>query len=225
MVQHRRNPPQAAAGDSQPLSIKRYPNRRLYDMSAGKYVNLGDIAAAVRKGAEIKVTDAKTGEDLTRVILTQIIVEDAKEKPAGLPLELLRQLIIASDHAGRDFLMWYLGSAFDAYQKVQSTVESRLSEVRSAALSPLTAMKNLLNLPAGSATDDELAHLRERVAELESRLNRSKARKPGKGVSREPERDRAIDCAVHADRAACTGERETLAAPGAGRHPVHLHAP
>jgi polyhydroxyalkanoate synthesis repressor PhaR len=157
--------------DREPLLIKRYPNRRLYDMSAGKYVNLGDVAAAVRKGADVKVVDAKTGEDLTRIILTQIIVEDAKEQQVGLPLELLRQLIVASDHAGREFLMWYLGAAFDAYSKVQSTVESRLSEVRSAALSPLNMMKNLLGAPLAAVSETELTQLRQRVAELESRLN------------------------------------------------------
>ena len=162
---------------SEPLVIKRYPNRRLYNTSAGKYVNLGDVAAAVRQGREIKVVDAKSGEDLTRVILTQIIVEDAKEQPAGLPLELLRQLILASDQAGREFLMWYLSSAFDAYRKVQDTVQTRLSEVRSAALSPLNLMKNLLSGTAGSATDAELAHLRERVAELEARLKKPTSRK------------------------------------------------
>src|SRR5690242_5030795 len=115
--------PDSATTGSEILVIKRYPNRRLYDTSAGRYVNLGDVAAAVRQGTEVKVLDAKTGEDLTRVVLTQIIVEDAKEQPAGLPLEFLRQLIVASDQAGRDFLMWYLKSAFDAYRKVQDTVQ------------------------------------------------------------------------------------------------------
>jgi polyhydroxyalkanoate synthesis repressor PhaR len=170
-------------GDSEPLLIKRYPNRRLYDTSAGKYVNLGDIAAAVRQGADVKVVDARSGEDLTRIVLTQIIVEDAKEQQVGLPLELLRQLIVASDHAGREFLMWYLGAAFDAYQKVQSTVESRLSEVRSAALSPLNVMKNLLGTTAPPVSAVELEQLRERVAELEARSKQPaprKRRKKGK---------------------------------------------
>jgi len=164
--------------DSEVLLIKRYPNRRLYNASAGKYVNLADLAAAVRQGQEIQVVDAKTGEDLTRVILTQIIVEDAREQSSGLPLELLRQLIVASDQAGREFLMWYLKSAFDAYRKVQDTVQSRLSEVRSAALSPLSLMKNLLGGPESPGADAELAQLRERVAELESRLTKpAKTRK------------------------------------------------
>ena len=127
-----------------PVVIKKYPNRRLYDTASRKYVNLEDLADLVRQGVDIQVVDAKTGEDLTRVILTQIIVEDAKDQPTGLPLELLRQLIIASDRAGREFIMWYLKSAFDSYQKVQDTLQSRLSDVRSAAMSPLNLVKNLL---------------------------------------------------------------------------------
>ena len=113
--------------------VKKYPNRRLYDTSSGRYVNLEDLAAMIRKGTDLQVVDAKTGEDLTRVILTQIIVEDARDRPT-LPLELLRQLILASDRAGQEFIMWYLKSAFDAYQKVQEAVQNRLSDVRSAAL-------------------------------------------------------------------------------------------
>ena len=95
------------------------------------------------------MVDAKTGEDLTRVVLTQIIVEDAKDAPTGLPLELLRQLIMASDRAGQEFIMWYLKSAFDTYEKVQDAVQHRLQDVRSAALSPLNLVKNLLTASTG----------------------------------------------------------------------------
>src|SRR5579862_6030382 len=100
-----------------PILIKKYGNRRLYDTGGSRYVNLDDLAAHIRAGREVRVVDAKTGQDLTRVVLTQIITEDAKGKPTGLPLELLRQLIMATDRAGQEFIMWYLKSAFDAYQK------------------------------------------------------------------------------------------------------------
>ena len=126
-----------SSGATMAVVIKKYANRRLYDTSAGRYVNLEDLAALIRKGEEIQVVDAKSGEDLTRVVLTQIIVEDAKGQPTGLPLELLRQLIVASDRAGQEFIMWYLKSAFDAYRNVQDTVQARLSDVRSAAMAPL----------------------------------------------------------------------------------------
>src|SRR6476659_9418610 len=127
--------------------IKKYGNRRLYDTARSKYINLDDIAGLIREGKDVKVVDAKTGQDLTRVTLTQIITEDAKDKPTGLPLELLRQLVVASDEVRQEFVMWYLKSAFDTYQKVQDAVQSRLGEVQSAILSPVDMMKKFLNAP------------------------------------------------------------------------------
>ncbi len=167
--------------------IKKYANRRLYDTSGSRYINLEDIAALVRNGKDLQVVDAKTGEDLTRVTLTQIIVEDAKEQPTGLPLELLRQLIVASDRVGQEFIMWYLKSAFDAYKKVQNTLESRLTDVQSVALSPLQMMKRFV---PGSATEkaseagtelQELQELRKRIAEMEARHQKpEKPKRPKK---------------------------------------------
>lgn len=161
------------------ILIKKYGNRRLYDTTSSRYVNLDDLAAHIRAGREVKVVDAKTGQDLTRVLLTQIITEDAKDKPTGLPLELLRQLIIASDEVRQEFLMWYLKSAFDTYEKVQDAVQNRLSEVQSAILSPVDMMKRFLGTsaspPTGSETEPEVQTLRKRVAELEARLEKSAA--------------------------------------------------
>lgn len=158
------------------IVIKKYGNRRLYDTAGSRYVNLDDLAALVRAGKDVRVVDAKTGRDLTRVTLTQIITEDAKGKPTGLPLELLRQLIIASDEVRQEFLMWYLKSAFDTYEKLQDAVQHRLSEVQSAILSPVDMMKRFLSATASSPkpTDDEaeVQALRKRVAELEARLGR-----------------------------------------------------
>ena len=134
-----------------PVIIKKYGNRRLYDTTNSKYVNLEDIAGLIREGRDVQVVDAKTGQDLTRVTLTQIITEDAKEKPTGLPLELLRQLIVASDEVRQEFVMWYLKSAFDTYQKVQDAVQSRLGEVQSAILSPVDMMKQLIGAPTRRA--------------------------------------------------------------------------
>jgi len=168
--------------------IKKYGNRRLYDTAGSRYVNLDDIAALVREGKEVQVLDASTGKDLTRVTLTQIITEDAKDKPTGLPLELLRQLIVASDEVRQEFVMWYLKSAFDTYQKVQDAVQSRLGEVQSAILSPVDMMKQLIGAQAPpqppARAEPELDALRKRVAELEARLEkpargkRSSTRKP-----------------------------------------------
>ena len=160
--------------------IKKYGNRRLYDTAGSRYVNLDEIAGLIRRGKDVKVVDAKSGRDLTRVVLTQIITEDAKDKPTGLPLELLRQLIVASDEVRQEFVMWYLKSAFDTYQKVQDAVQNRMTDVQSAILSPLDTMKRVLGAPSAARNDDsrELATLRERVAELEAKLQHRASRKP-----------------------------------------------
>jgi len=163
--------------------IKKYGNRRLYDTAGSRYVNLDDLAALTRAGKDVRVVDAKTGRDLTRVVLTQIITEDAKDKPTGLPLELLRQLIMASDEMRQEVLMWYLRSAFDTYEKVQDAVQNRLSEVQSAIVSPVEMMKRWLGATAAPSrpteVEPEVETLRKRVAELEARLE-----KPTRGKRR-----------------------------------------
>jgi len=158
--------------------IKKYSNRRLYDTSSSRYVNLDDLAALIRAGQDVKVVDAKSGQDLTRVTLTQIITEDAKDKPTGLPLELLRQLIIASDEVRQEFIMWYLKSAFDTYKKVQDTVQSGLGEVQSAILSPVDMVKKFLGATPSPPAESEIEVLRRRVVELEARLKKGTRRKP-----------------------------------------------
>jgi len=166
---------------SSAIVIKKYGNRRLYDTTGSRYVNLVDIAAHIRAGREVRVVDATSGKDLTRVILTQIITEDAKGKPTGLPLELLRQLIIASDEVRQEFLMWYLKSAFDTYQKLQDSVQNRLSQVQSAILSPVDMMKSFLGggdrSPGHIGMQSEVDALRHKVALLEARLDRSRKKK------------------------------------------------
>jgi polyhydroxyalkanoate synthesis repressor PhaR len=163
--------------------IKKYGNRRLYDTSASRYVNLDEIAGMVRNGTDVQVVDAKTGEDLTRATLMQVIAEDTKDQQAGLPLELIRQLIMASDHVGREFIMWYLKSAFDTYHRVQNSLQSGLSELQSVATSPLSVIERFMSRKpaeaantAESAKDAELHELRERLAKLEAQQARS--RKP-----------------------------------------------
>jgi polyhydroxyalkanoate synthesis regulator protein len=146
-----------------PVVIKKYGNRRLYDSTSSKYINLDDIAGFIREG------------------------KDAKEKPTGLPLELLRQLIVASDEARQEFVMWYLKSAFDTYQKVQDAVQSRLGEVQSTILSPVDMMKKFLGAPAAPqprAAEPDLEALRKRVVELEARLEKGARGKRRKRVKR-----------------------------------------
>jgi hypothetical protein len=91
-------------------------------------------------------------------------------------LELLRQLIMASDQVRQEFMMWYLKSAFDTYQQVQDALQNRLSEVGSAILSPVETVRRFLSTPR-PGPEPELLALRARVAELEAQVERSRQRK------------------------------------------------
>jgi polyhydroxyalkanoate synthesis repressor PhaR len=173
--------------------IRKYSDRRLYDTTSSRYVKLEDIARMVREGIEVRVVDARSGKDLTHVILTQIIVEDAREREIALPLQLLTQLVRASDKATHDFLTWYLNSTLDLYKKAQDTVQTRLSDAKSAVTSPLEFIRGLLSgqpLPSAPSNEREVEELRRRVAELQSQQEKSAT--PTKKNSRRPaKRNRA----------------------------------
>jgi polyhydroxyalkanoate synthesis repressor PhaR len=83
----------AGGSDSPPITIKKYANRRLYNTATSSYVTLDHLAEMVRDGQDFTVTDAKTGEDITRSVLTQIIVEEESRGQNLLPISVLRQLI------------------------------------------------------------------------------------------------------------------------------------
>ena len=134
--------------------IRKYGNRRLYDTAGKRYVNLEEIAQMIRDGGEIQVIDAGTGEDLTASILTQIIVEETRTRGAGLPVEILRELI-ASGQAQRDVLAYYMRSALDTYRRAQHA--------------PVEFLRNLFNPRPHDGS--EVEELRRRVEELERRLS------------------------------------------------------
>jgi polyhydroxyalkanoate synthesis repressor PhaR len=157
--------------------IRKYSDRRLYDTGASRYVKLDDIARMVREGINVRVVDGRSGKDLTHLIFTQIIVENAREQQIALPLQLLTQLVRASDKASHDFLTWYLNNTLDLYNKAQETVHARLSTAKSAVSSPLEFVRNLLAghslRSQGPAVEaEELEKLRRQVEELQARLQR-----------------------------------------------------
>jgi polyhydroxyalkanoate synthesis repressor PhaR len=83
----------ANGADGEKIIIKKYANRRLYDTSASAYVTLEHLSELTRQGKDFSVQDAKTGEDLTRAVLAQIIFEQENRKEGVLPVSFLRQLI------------------------------------------------------------------------------------------------------------------------------------
>jgi polyhydroxyalkanoate synthesis repressor PhaR len=93
MAEPIRPDPQSKPGDQPPVVVKKYANRRLYNTESSSYITLDNLADMVRQGRDFVVYDAKTGEDITRSVLTQIIVEEEAKGKALLPTAFLRHLI------------------------------------------------------------------------------------------------------------------------------------
>ncbi|HEX2478921.1 MAG TPA: polyhydroxyalkanoate synthesis repressor PhaR [Geminicoccaceae bacterium] len=115
-------PPRKRANADQPAVVKKYANRRLYNTATSSYVTLDDLCKMVRAGEEFVVYDAKTGEDLTRSILTQIILEEDSKGRNLLPINFLRQLIGYYDDSLRAFLPRYLELSMENFAANQEQI-------------------------------------------------------------------------------------------------------
>lgn len=106
-------------GSAGPIIIKKYANRRLYDTSTSSYVTLDHLSELVREGQDFEVRDAKTGEDLTRQVLTQIIFEHETKGHGTLPLNFLRQLIGFYGGGAEAFLPPFLEMSMNSFAQAQ----------------------------------------------------------------------------------------------------------
>lgn len=125
--------------------IRKYSNRRLYDTGGSRHVTLDDLRLLVVSGEKIKVVDDKSGEDLTRSVLLQIIAE---QEHLGLPVlgsDLLEMIIRFSGGPMQVLLTRYLEQAFDAMLRQQQAMQSEVTKALQAPLAPLTdlARKNM----------------------------------------------------------------------------------
>jgi polyhydroxyalkanoate synthesis repressor PhaR len=107
---------------SDKVIIKKYANRRLYDTESSSYITLDRLAEMVREGREFEVVDAKTGEDITRQVLTQIIVDEEARGSTMLPVNFLKQLIGLYGNSMQGMVPQYLEAAMDAFQRNQSAM-------------------------------------------------------------------------------------------------------
>ena len=97
------------------IVLKKYANRRLYDTHKSAYVTLAEVAAVVRQGKTIKAFDAKTKEDVTAFVLTQIVLEEAKNNNTLLPVPLLHMIIRYGENVLHEFFENYLEQMINAY--------------------------------------------------------------------------------------------------------------
>lgn len=118
----------AGAPKAAPFVIKKYANRRLYNTATSSYVTLDDLAATVKGGGDFVVYDAKSGDDITRSVLTQIIVEEEQKGQNLLPIGFLRQLISLYGDNMQFLVPRYLEQAMTAFQRNQDQMRKNLTE-------------------------------------------------------------------------------------------------
>ncbi|MES2473038.1 MAG: polyhydroxyalkanoate synthesis repressor PhaR [Pseudomonadota bacterium] len=111
-----------------PVVIKKYANRRLYNTQTSSYVTLDHLAAMVKEGTEFEVQDARTGDDITRSVLTQIIFEEEAKGQSLLPIKFLRQLIRFYGDSLQTFVPGYLDMSMDSFTKNQGAMRDRIAE-------------------------------------------------------------------------------------------------
>ena len=116
--------------------IKKYPNRRLYDTSSSSYVALADIKQLVMRNAPLVVRDAKTGEDLTRSILLQIILEEESEGAPILTERMLANIIRFYGHAMQGFMGTYLEKNVQTFMDMQTQLAERSKDLTSLPMMP-----------------------------------------------------------------------------------------
>ncbi|WP_338666071.1 polyhydroxyalkanoate synthesis repressor PhaR [Pararoseomonas sp. SCSIO 73927] len=186
---------------SPPVVVKKYANRRLYNTETSSYVTLEDLAAMVRQGRHFTVSDAKSGEDITRSVLTQIIVEEESKGTNLLPIPFLRQLIGLYGDSLQAVVPRYLEATMGTFARQQEAMRRTAQEAMGGgmggfnAFAPFEEMgkQNLAMLeramslfspfprgagaggtaPAGPA--DEVEAMREELAALREEVERLRA--------------------------------------------------
>ena len=118
------------------IIIKKYSNRRLYDTIHKKYVTLDEIANLIKDGSEIKVLDSQTDEDITKIVLMQVVLESEKNKEDILPTSFLHMLIKYGNRMARDFFENYFTIMFQPYLSIQEGMKKNLQLWQETGLIP-----------------------------------------------------------------------------------------
>jgi len=174
--------------DDDVVIIKKYANRRLYDTESSSYITLERLAEMVRQKRQFKVVDAKSGDDLTRGVLTQIIMDEESRGATMLPVNFLRQLISMYGDQMQSVVPQYLEASLEALQRNQSQFRDAMAGALAANPFAEIARRNMEVFtatvpggktgpaapaaPAGDDTRAELDDLKSQLAELQQKLNK-----------------------------------------------------
>ncbi len=179
---------------AEPIIIKKYANRRLYNTAKSTYVTLDHLAKMVREGQDFVVNDAKSGEDITRGVLAQIIFEEEAKGQTMMPSSFLRQLIRLYGDSLQGFVPGYLEASMETFSRNQETMREQvrqafeanpaLANFEAVARSNMEWFENALRMFAPFATgmtpktgaakgprkEVELDELKEQLASMQAQL-------------------------------------------------------
>ena len=176
---------------NEPIIIKKYANRRLYNTRSSSYITLEDLSRMTREGLDFQVLDAKTGNDITHQILTQIIMEEESHGEQMLPVSFLRQLISMYGNSMQQLMPHYLEATMDIFRanqmKLQETwkasmgpdalakmAETNMAMFKAAASAFMPGGKSFGAEPPPSPAPpagDDLEALRQQMAEMQRKLD------------------------------------------------------
>ncbi|MBA3837357.1 MAG: polyhydroxyalkanoate synthesis repressor PhaR [Sphingomonas sp.] len=164
--------------------IKKYANRRLYNTETSSYITLEHLATMTREGRDFKVVDAKTEDDITHNVLTQIIMEEESRGASMLPVNFLRQLISMYGDSMQAMVPGYLEASMEGFRRnhaqFKSAVEgafahSPFAEIAKRNMEMIEAATSAFkpSAPGSAATkDDEIATLKLQLAELQAKVDK-----------------------------------------------------
>ena len=130
---------------SDPLMLKKYSNRRLYDTRNSRYVILEDVSTMIRAGEQVQIKDASTGEDVTAFILTQIVLEAAKRRNSLLPESVLHLIIRYGDNALGDFFEKYFQKTLHNYIETKKAFDRQFGQWLDMGMELPTRMPEMMS--------------------------------------------------------------------------------
>ncbi len=176
-----------------PVTIKKYANRRLYNTESSSYITLDNLSQMVREGRDFRVVDAKTDEDITHTVLTQIIMEEEGRGKNMLPAGFLRQLISLYGDSMQAMVPQYLEASMEAFQRNQSQFKSMLEgafaggpfeELHKRNMAMFQAASEMFTPPGAgkqtpakaeppsNAKDAEIAALKAQLESLQAKIDK-----------------------------------------------------
>jgi polyhydroxyalkanoate synthesis repressor PhaR len=174
-----------SGGDGATVTIKKYANRRLYNTDSSAYITLETLAKMVRDGRDFEVLDAKTGDDITHNVLTQIIMEgEGKAGQSMLPTGFLRQLISMYGDSMQSMVPGYLEASMDAFRRNQEQVKSTFEGVLANSPFGEIAKRNMAMFEAATSafrpakteatptSEGDVAELKAELAALQAKINK-----------------------------------------------------